>query len=82
MTGGIQLVPEQITAAKSIVEGHNTFLTGSARSGKTMVLKAPIGHLRNNDKRLSIAVPTGKAAQGVGGTTLHSVFGLKNDTMS
>lgn len=73
---GISLAAEQLQALDVIVKGHNTFLTGGAESGKTVVVKQAIRQLRNLGKRVRIAAPTGKAAQGVGGTTLHTLFGL------
>lgn len=72
----MQLAQEQQSAVDQITAGHNVFLTGRAGSGKTVVLKKAIAELHNREKCVRIAAPTGKAAQGVGGITLHSLFGL------
>ena len=72
----VNLAPEQILVINAILRGENLFLTGGAGSGKTMTLKKLIVRLRDLGKRVRIAAPTGKAAQGVDGTTLHSLFGL------
>ncbi|KAK4631884.1 ATP-dependent DNA helicase pfh1 [Fulvia fulva] len=61
---------EQQAAIDLIVSGANTFLTGSAGSGKTVVLKEAIRRLRNQDKRVDVTAPTGRAAEHVGGSTL------------
>lgn len=70
------LTDEQRAAVELASEGRNLFLTGQAGSGKTTALKAIIARLRGQQKRVRIAAPTGKAALGIGGSTLHSLFGL------
>ncbi len=72
----VTLSQEQLTAIEAIVKGDNVFLTGSAGSGKTMVLHKSITGLRDLGKRVKVVAPTGKAACGANGTTIHSLFGL------
>lgn len=77
----VQLADEQDSAVNMITHGHNVFLTGPAGSGKTMVMNRAIRCLRDQGKRVRVAASTGKAALGIGGTTLHSLFGLTPKTM-
>lgn len=51
------------------------FITGSAGTGKSTVLRQVISAL--DPKKTLICAPTGVASVNVGGTTLHSALGLK-----
>lgn len=72
----IRLDPEQERALDLIFRGYNVFLTGGAGSGKSVVLRIAEARLRDIGKRVRLCAPTGMAAHGVGGTTIHSCFGL------
>ena len=56
--------------------GENVFLTGSAGTGKTHILKEYINYLRDNGIFPSILAPTGIAASLLNGKTIHSFFAL------
>ena len=77
----VRLVPEQQQALDLILRRHNLFLTGPAGCGKSLVMKAAEAGLRDMDLRVRVVAPTGMAAYGVGGTTIHSLFGLDPKTM-
>ncbi len=84
------LTREQRDAAKIVLgkERRNVFVTGSAGTGKSYLLKYLVQELKtqkknpnnNNDngelRNVGIAAPTGVAAIIVGGSTLHSFFGI------
>lgn len=54
-------------------EDTNIFVTGRAGTGKSTLLT----HLVDNTKKkVAVVAPTGVAAFNVGGTTIHSLFGL------
>lgn len=56
--------------------GKNVFLTGSAGTGKTHILKEYISYLRDSGVFPSILAPTGIAASLLNGKTIHSFFAL------
>lgn len=58
-------------ALRLIDEGQSLFITGSAGTGKTTLVKR---WLAKTDRRVAIVAPTGIAARNVGGVTLHSFF--------
>ncbi len=72
--------PEQQSALDAALSGNSFFLTGSAGTGKSFTLQRVIELIRQkfNGRPGSVAVvaPTGAAALQVGGTTIHSYFGL------
>jgi len=51
-------------------------LTGSAGTGKTFLLNKYITYLRERGVKPAIVAPTGIAASHLGGTTIHSFFGI------
>jgi ATP-dependent DNA helicase PIF1 len=61
-------------------EQRNVFITGSAGTGKSYLLKYIVEELRERKKgtpnSVAICAPTGVAAIIVGGSTLHSFFGI------
>ena len=70
---------EQKEAANYILQGNNIFLTGSAGTGKTFLLRYIIQELEKKyDSIGSIAItaPTGIAAINIGGQTIHSFAGI------
>lgn len=56
--------------------GHNTFLTGSAGSGKTYLLNKYIKYLRQHRVGVSVTASTGLAATHLDGRTIHSWSGI------
>lgn len=65
---------EQALAYKLISETNESFfLTGKAGTGKTTFLKYVVESV---PKRFAVLAPTGMAAILVGGSTIHSFFGL------
>lgn len=69
---------EQQAGATHILAGNNVFLTGSAGTGKTFLLRYVIQELEKMHGEASVAVtaPTGIAAINIGGQTIHSFAGL------
>lgn len=73
------LSAEQQQAANKVINGtKNVFITGSAGTGKSYVLKYIIQELRRKFGYTGVAVtaPTGIAAVNVGGSTIHSFAGI------
>lgn len=73
------LSTEQQKAANTVINGAiNVFITGSAGTGKSYVLKYIIQELRRKFGYTAVAVtaPTGIAAVNVGGSTIHSFAGI------
>lgn len=66
----------QSTTLDILKMGENVFLTGSAGTGKTHILKEYINYLRDNGVFPSILAPTGIAASLLNGKTIHSFFAL------
>lgn len=65
----------QTRAFNLAISGHNIFITGSAGTGKSYLLKAIIEHLRDITN-VAITASTGTAAYLIGGTTLHGWLGM------
>ena len=65
----MNLIPEQMTVINAIRAGKSVFFTGSARTGKSYLLKRLITMLPSQST--SISASTGAAACHIGGTTLH-----------
>ena len=65
----MNLIPEQMTVINAIRAGKSVFFTGSARTGKSYLLKRLITMLL--PQSTFIAACTGAAACHIGGTTLH-----------
>lgn len=70
------LTAEQRSAAEMALDGKSVFISGPAGTGKSHVSKFIIQSLQKADKRISPTAPTGVAAINVGGSTLHSFFGI------
>lgn len=75
------LSDEQRGVAAAVVdEGKSVFFTGSAGTGKSVLMRAIISQLRQKYKRepdrLAITASTGLAACVIEGTTLHSWAGI------
>ena len=70
------LTHEQKKAAEMVLGGKSVFISGAAGTGKSHVSKYIIQTLQQKMKKVSPTAPTGVAAINVGGTTLHSFFGI------
>jgi len=76
--------PEMLTAeqryaadlALNLDRCSNVFITGAAGTGKSHVLKYIIQELQKRRSNFGVCAPTGVAAINVGGSTLHSYFGI------
>lgn len=66
--------------ALTILKGkENVFLTGQPGAGKSYLTNVYIDWLIDNGKTFEVTASTGIAALNVGGKTLHSFAGLRND---
>ncbi|GAA94772.1 hypothetical protein E5Q_01427 [Mixia osmundae IAM 14324] len=77
----ISLSPEQQRVLLSVVEeGKSVFFTGSAGTGKSVLLREIITSLRkkyrNRPDVIAVTASTGMAACNIGGTTVHSFAGF------
>lgn len=75
------LSPEQQTVSKAVIEdGKSVFFTGSAGTGKSVLMRSIIAQFRHkfrkDDDRLAITASTGLAACVIEGQTLHSWAGI------
>lgn len=72
----LNLVDEQRAAVELAVSSPSpVFITGSAGTGKSVVLRAVYEELSKTGP-VALAASTGMAALNIGGITLHSMFGL------
>ncbi|KAF5582229.1 atp-dependent dna helicase pif1 [Fusarium pseudocircinatum] len=70
------LSAEQRQLVDAIVHGQrNVFFTGSAGCGKSTVLRTAIRELREQQRKVTICAPTGRAAVQIGGMTTYSYMG-------
>lgn len=69
---------EQQAAAAHVLSGKSAFITGSAGTGKTFLLKYIIQELHEkfSPEEIAITASTGIAAVNIGGQTLHSFAGI------
>ena len=67
---------KQNRALDILKSGKNVFITGSAGTGKTHLLKLYARYLRERRVYPTIVAPTGIAASHLGGQTIHSFFAL------
>ncbi len=67
---------KQSTALDLLKLGKNIFITGSAGTGKTYLLRQYIQYLQERRIHPSIVAPTGIAASHLKGQTIHSFFAL------
>lgn len=75
----LPLSPEQLAVYDSAVRlGKSIYLTGTAGTGKSVVLKAIIKGLQQKHgiDRVAVTASTGLAACHIGGATLHSEMGI------
>ncbi|KAF5377183.1 hypothetical protein D9615_006333 [Tricholomella constricta] len=75
----IELSDEQKVILELVKAGGNVFFTGAAGTGKSVLLRAIIGHLRTNFAPDAVAVTatTGIAGVNIGGSTVHSFAGIR-----
>ncbi len=67
---------QQEKALAILKSGKNTFLTGSAGTGKTFVLNKYINYLKERKIPVAITASTGIAATHMNGMTIHSWAGI------
>ncbi|CAA6813390.1 MAG: putative helicase [uncultured Sulfurovum sp.] len=67
---------KQTTALDILKSGKNVFITGSAGTGKTYLLRQYIQYLKERRIHPTIVAPTGIAASHLKGQTIHSFFAL------
>jgi ATP-dependent exoDNAse (exonuclease V) alpha subunit len=67
---------KQTTALEILKSGKNVFITGSAGTGKTYLLRQYIQYLKERRIHPTIVAPTGIAASHLKGQTIHSFFAL------
>ncbi|MCF6245589.1 MAG: AAA family ATPase, partial [Sulfurovum sp.] len=67
---------KQNTAQNILKSGQNVFITGSAGTGKTYVLRQYMDYLRERRVYSTVVAPTGIAASHLGGQTIHAFFAL------
>ena len=70
------LSPEQQEVVRLVLDGHNVFFTGSAGTGKSLVLQHIKYHMKMIGKRLAVTAPTGSASILIDGQTIHSWAGV------
>ncbi|KAB5588410.1 ATP-dependent DNA helicase pfh1 [Ceratobasidium theobromae] len=74
--GKITLTEEQKFVVKRVVEeGKSLFFTGSAGTGKSVLLREIIRRLHRKRRRVEVTASTGLAAVNIGGKTLHAFAG-------
>ncbi|EGG05531.1 uncharacterized protein MELLADRAFT_63926 [Melampsora larici-populina 98AG31] len=76
----VSLSKEQQAVLDQVLKGESVFFTGSAGTGKSVLLRHIIAALKLNYKSKADAVvvtaSTGMAACAIGGTTIHSFAGI------
>lgn len=74
----IRLSKEQEDVIKLAEQGHNIFYTGSAGTGKSILLREMIKILKltYGSDRVAVTASTGLAACNIGGITVHSFAGI------
>ncbi len=71
------LGPSQSIAFAKAINGDSLFITGSAGTGKSELLKRIIGYWAFNRRNFAVTATTGLAAVALKGRTLHSFFWLR-----
>ncbi|KAL6140478.1 hypothetical protein ACLB2K_058777 [Fragaria x ananassa] len=74
----IQWTDEQKQIISAISEGKSVFITGSAGTGKTILVQHVIKLLKKQHRasKVFVTAPTGVAACAIGGQTLHCFAGI------
>ncbi len=73
---------KQETALQIMKGNKNVYLAGSPGTGKTYLLNKYVDWLTDNGKIPSITASTGIAAVHIGGTTIHSWAGVRDDVVT
>ncbi|MBD3321448.1 MAG: ATP-dependent RecD-like DNA helicase [Chitinivibrionales bacterium] len=73
---GFAADPKQADAIRGIISNSTFLLTGGPGTGKTTLLQVVVSYLREHNHLVSLAAPTGRAAQRMG-----SISGLKAQTL-
>ena len=60
---GIKLAQNQIMAVKEAIEQGVVIITGGPGTGKTTTINTIIKVFENNDQKVVLAAPTGRAAK-------------------
>lgn len=76
-SGQIKLTGDQQRAFEIIMRGDDTFVTGGAGTGKSVLIKEVIRGLEIRRRSVVVCAPTGIAAVAIGGTTIHKAFGFR-----
>lgn len=71
-----KLSASQTKALDLIKQGKSVFITGSAGTGKSHLLKKTMAYLDEVGKPFELTASTGVAAWHIGGSTLHSFAGI------
>ncbi|KAF8597080.1 hypothetical protein BDV93DRAFT_38838 [Ceratobasidium sp. AG-I] len=72
----IQLSPEQQAVLNKVLAGDSVFFTGSAGTGKSVLLRAIVQALGGPSDAVAVTASTGVAAANIGGKTLHAFAGV------
>ncbi|KAG0148478.1 hypothetical protein CROQUDRAFT_654749, partial [Cronartium quercuum f. sp. fusiforme G11] len=76
----VALSKEQQAVLDSVLQGHSVFFTGSAGTGKSVLLRHIIAALKRLHSKapdvVVVTASTGMAACAIGGTTIHSFAGI------
>jgi ATP-dependent DNA helicase PIF1 len=76
----VSLSPEQQNVLDCVLKGESMFFTGSAGTGKSVLLRHIIAALKrthaSRPDAVAITASTGMAACAIGGTTIHSFAGI------
>ncbi|MBW0483498.1 hypothetical protein O181_023213 [Austropuccinia psidii MF-1] len=76
----VSLSPEQQNVLDLVLRGESVFFTGSAGTGKSVLLRHIISALKRNHSArpdaVAVTASTGMAACCIGGTTIHSFGGI------
>ena len=71
----------QETALKTARSGRNMFITGSAGTGKSSLERILTKDAQSRGLNVTLAAPTGIAAEAIGGCTIHRLLGLSGALM-
>jgi ATP-dependent DNA helicase PIF1 len=72
----IVLSEEQTLVLERVKAGENVFFSGSAGTGKSVLLREIIKWCHDQGKTVAVTAATGIASVNIGGSTLHSWAGI------
>lgn len=67
---------QQFLLDRAVNEEKSLFFTGSAGTGKSILLREMVRRLQLKGRKVAVTASTGKAAVNIGGITIHSFAGL------